>query len=128
MRKKSDEEQQFKKQIKHRLQKYNGKTESKKVSLYLHKLCPERKSLQDMTADSVHSLTGRKGPDSCYSDLVCQSMSNSPRDTALLQTDIHKKHSQTPQRTDEVTVYKHSFQQIMIIHRLRSSLSSPLLL
>ncbi len=58
----------------------------KKVCLYLHKLCPERKILQDMTADSVHSSTRQKGPDSCHSDLVCRSMSNSPCDTALLQT------------------------------------------
>jgi len=47
-----------------------------------------------MTADSAHSLTGRKDLDSCYSDLVCQSMSNSPRDTALLQA--HTKNTVKP--------------------------------
>jgi len=70
------------------------KHNKKKVCLYLHKICPEQKSLQDMTADSAHSLTGRKDLDSCYSDLVCQSMSNSPRDTALLQA--HTKNTVKP--------------------------------
>ncbi len=96
------------------------KVKHKKVCLYLHKLCPERKILQDMTADSVHSSTGRKGPDSCHSDLVCQSMSNSPCDIALLQT--HTKNTVKVLRrqiklrfTNTHLNYDHSQTSIIII-------------
>lgn len=54
----------------------------------LHKLCPERKSLGDSTADSVHLSAGQKDPYNCHNDLVCQNMLNSPGDTGLLDCNL----------------------------------------